>query len=96
MWKAIVYKELRENLGLGLLALAVYLFMAATWIGVKLLPWNAGQEVLVPFVQDGFFVYFGWTAALLAIAIGLRQTLMESVTTVMNRKGRSAWLRKMS
>ena len=41
MWKAIVYKELRENLGLGLLALAVYLFMAASWIGVKLLPWSA-------------------------------------------------------
>ena len=60
MWKAIVYKELRENLGLGLLALAVYLFMAATWIGVRLLPWNTGQQALVPFVQDGFFAYFGW------------------------------------
>jgi ABC-type transport system involved in multi-copper enzyme maturation permease subunit len=103
MWKAIVYKELRENLGLGLLALAVYLFMAAAWIGVKLLPWNGGQEVLVPFVDDGFFLYFGWTAALLAIAIGLRQTLMESVggTWLLllhrpMRRGQVIWLKLLT
>jgi hypothetical protein len=103
MWKAIVYKELHENLGLGLLALAVYTFMAASWIGVELLPWSASQEVLVPFVQDGFFAYFGWTAALLAIAIGLRQTLMESIGGTWpfllhrpTRRGQVIWLKLLT
>ena len=85
MWKAIVYKELRENLGLGLLALAVYLFMATTWVGPNVWPWSyAHSDYSIPFVDDGFNYLFAWVTGLLAVSIGLRQTIPESV--------RSTWL----
>ena len=85
MWKAIVYKELRENLGLGLLALAVYLFMATTWVGPNVWPWSyAHSDYSIPFVNDGFNYLFAWVTGLLAVSIGLRQTIPESV--------RSTWL----
>jgi hypothetical protein len=78
MFKALVIKELRETRGIALAALAVYVYL----ISDVLHPWFANswnRWSRAPFVDDSFDVWFGLVATALAIALGLRQTLGESV-----------------
>jgi hypothetical protein len=75
MFRAMALKELRETRGIALLALAAY----------GLLLWCQMAQVLkwrpqtMPFVDDGFLPGYIWVSGGLAIALGMRQTLGESI-----------------
>lgn len=76
MFKAMALKELRETRGITLLALAAYALLVAAAVS----PWGARQRYLPPFISDGLFL--GWFVCIsgaMAIALGLRQTLGESI-----------------
>lgn len=76
MFRTMALKELRETRGITLLALAAYALLVAA----EASPWGARQRYLAPFLNDG--VFYGWficISAVMAIALGLRQTLGESV-----------------
>jgi len=80
MWKAIVWKELRENWWLAGLGLAAHLHMVAVYSGLQLLPTvRTTRFWSMPFVNHGFLASFVSVSLLLAVALGLRQTLSESV-----------------
>jgi hypothetical protein len=80
MWKAVVWKELRENWWVAGLGLAAYLWMVASWVGLELLPVVRAVRVwAMPFVETGFLVNFTVLSLALTVALGLRQTLSESV-----------------
>jgi hypothetical protein len=76
MFRAMVLKELREVRGITLLALAAYALLVAAASS----PWGARQRYWPPFINDGVFT--GWFVCIsgaMAIALGLRQTLGESI-----------------
>ena len=76
MFRAMALKELRETRGITLLALAAYALLVAA----EASPWGVRQRYWPPFVNDSLF--FGWficISAAMAIALGLRQTLGESI-----------------
>ncbi|HEV2968818.1 MAG TPA: hypothetical protein VGY55_02440 [Pirellulales bacterium] len=83
MWKAIVYKELRENLWIGAAALAIYAIMVGSFIGVDLtaafVSRSTNSAAQIPFSDDRFTGEFAILSALFAVVIGFRQTIMESV-----------------
>ena len=75
MFRAMAIKELRETRGIALLALAA--FAVVIWIQVtSLLKWNPRT---LPFVGDGFMGGYVFVSGALAAALGLRQTLGESI-----------------
>jgi hypothetical protein len=78
MFKAMAMKELREVRGIGLLALGSNVYLVAAIVNPRFfLP---GSREPVPFVDDGFFMsWFLLISAVTAIALGLRQTLSESI-----------------
>jgi hypothetical protein len=76
MFRALAVKELREIRGIVLLALAAFIYLVAAFEDPRLPP---GFRQFVPFVQDSFLVCFLFVSAALAIALGLRQTLGESI-----------------
>jgi hypothetical protein len=75
----MIWKELRETSRILLLALVVFIGIAMRHMGFEYLPWGQGSAVALPFIDGDFYVWFGWFAAGLAIALGLSQTLAESV-----------------
>ena len=80
MFRAMAIKELREIRGIAIAGVVAQCYLAAAAINPRLPPWGTRQTVIPPFVNDGFFG--GWFIVLcviVAIAIGLRQTLGESV-----------------
>jgi ABC-type transport system involved in multi-copper enzyme maturation permease subunit len=79
MYKAIILKELRETRGILLLALMAFVGVTTRQIGSDNLLWSRGEYPFVPFVDYDFVVCFLWISAILAIALGLRQTLGESI-----------------
>lgn len=80
MWKAIVSKELRENWWIAGLGLAAYLYTVAANTGIQLLPpARIYRTWSMPFVSDSFRGSFIAISLALTIALGLRQTLSESV-----------------
>jgi hypothetical protein len=76
MTSALVYKELRETIGIALAGLAILLCVAMAHMG-----WDPLFGLLstarsnIPFVSDAFAAYFGLVAAALAMALGLRQSI---------------------
>jgi hypothetical protein len=90
MFKAMAIKELRETLGITLVVLGVcvLLFGGALTEAFQMFGTNAyflpvyhecGKEY-VPFVEDPLFVSrFNWICAAMAIALGFRQTVGESM-----------------
>jgi hypothetical protein len=75
MFRAMVMKELRETRGIALLGLAAYGLVL--WVQIsQVLKW---YPQTIPFVSDGFLVCYVWVSGGLAIALGMRQTLGESV-----------------
>jgi hypothetical protein len=75
MFRAIVLKELRETRGIAMLALAA--FAVVIWLQLtSLLKWNPRT---LPFVGDGFLNGYVFVSGALAVALGLRQTLGESI-----------------
>jgi hypothetical protein len=77
MFRAMVLKELREVRGIAMLALLahVYLIVAATHPGIFPFMQNSG----VPFVYDHFMPLVLCICVPATIALGLRQTLGESI-----------------
>lgn len=79
--RALVLKELREVAGIAAAALAVYLAVVGGLMGIRAfrelpgVPSGSG----VPFVEDRFQPAFALVTAALAAALGLRQTLGESI-----------------
>ena len=94
MFRAMVWKELREVRGIALLALLaqVYLIVAATHSG--LFPFM--RNILVPFAFDQFLMLVLWICVPAAIALGYRQTLGESIygtyPFLFHRSAGRAWL----
>ena len=86
MWKALAFKEARENLWIGAAGLAILLFVVANQIGWDdSLPSSYGFQAFgtaggqIPFVSDDFGIGVAYVAALLAVALGFHQTLGETV-----------------
>ncbi len=75
---AMTLKELRETRAILLLALAAFAYLVAVKINPHL-PFGRGDVIFIPFVQDTFLDFYIPLAGALAIAVGLRQTLGESV-----------------
>jgi hypothetical protein len=75
MFKAMALKELRETRGIILLALAAYSLLLVANLFSTTLTWRR----LAPFVDDGFILVIALLFAAMTIALGLRQTLGESL-----------------
>jgi hypothetical protein len=71
MFKAMALKELRETRGVVLLGLGGWLLLS--WMQ------GARESTAIPFVDDGTAGYICFISVLMAIGLGLRQTLGESV-----------------
>jgi len=90
MWKALAYKEIRENTWLAAVALAAYGLIVLDNIGWSLPDLLAGVSRVhsygyrtglhqIPFVASDFVTSIAIVSALLAVGIGFRQTLGESL-----------------
>ncbi len=85
MWKAMVFKELRETYWIPALVLVAYVYVVAGLTGLEILPWQVTAFLPrvfgdgIPFATDEFVWGFGLIAVGLTIALGIRQTVGESV-----------------
>ena len=86
MFRAMAMKELRETRGIALIALAVYGLLVVGAItpavsrGFIFAMFSSYQpDGATPFISDGFVMKFYWISAAIAIALGMRQTIGESV-----------------
>jgi hypothetical protein len=90
MFRAMALKELRETVWIMLLVLAVCLLFFGGTIESIFRVFGANVEVqtsltlynavnYVPFVTDCHVEHFYWICAAVAVALGLRQTLGESI-----------------
>ena len=86
MFRAMALKEFREIRGIALLALAAYGLLVAAAIGSDILVepfrvvWLVRSSGMgVPFVNDDFVGRFYLISVVFTIALGLRQTLGESI-----------------
>jgi hypothetical protein len=76
MTSALVYKELRETIGIALGGLIVLAGLALAEMGWNpLLGIQAARGSEIPFISDGFVFEFGVVAGALAAALGMRQSL---------------------
>lgn len=84
MLKTLAQKELRETGLIALAALVVYGYLVGTCMGFRLMPYFYlpgfyPDERVIPFLGGGFHGTFVLVSVGLAIALGLRQSLGESV-----------------
>jgi hypothetical protein len=85
MLKALVLKELRETGWIAAVALVAHLSFVAMFAGYPVVPFWSGRNIeVVPFVDGSFLTTFCFVSVALAVALGLRQTAVES--------GRGTWL----
>ena len=78
MLKTLALKELRETVGIAVLALILLANYVVSGMGVSLLPLPGGGRGTIPFVNDPLLTFFAGIAVLLAVALGFRQTAWES------------------
>ena len=79
--KALAFKELRELRGIAAMALACYVLLVAQLMGAKVLNTLPGMPPgtrEIPFTGLDFLFSYTTVAVVLAIALGLRQTAIES------------------
>ena len=88
---AMIWKELREIQLIAWLALTIYALLLVSLVGPSRVRqmfligdildfFRSGNDVpFIPFVYDHFQSHYWWISLLLAIAIGLQQSLGESV-----------------
>jgi hypothetical protein len=79
--KALAFKELREVLGITAVALGGYLALVLSLMGAKVFDWVPGMPHgtrEVPFTGDGFILFFGFVSIVFTIALGFRQSIVES------------------
>ncbi|HVX12469.1 MAG TPA: hypothetical protein VHC22_14915 [Pirellulales bacterium] len=79
MWKGLVHKELRELAPIAAIALLACFSIVGRSIGYRVPFFDAGSQGAA-FVLDEFVPCLGFVAVPLAIALGLRQTVAESLT----------------
>ncbi|MGA2034476.1 MAG: hypothetical protein ABSG68_19695 [Thermoguttaceae bacterium] len=85
MLKTLVRKELRETAWIALVALLAQLACVASYAGYSVFaPGYVRNVTEIPFLDDEFVLSFCWISVALALALGLRQTVLES--------GRGTWL----
>lgn len=96
MLKALIAKELRETIGFAVVALLVYAYFVASAMGVDLGGWQFGRGEPIPFVGEDFLFTYLSVAVGLALALGARQTLLESIQGthlfLLHRPARREWL----
>ena len=103
MFRAMAWKELREIRGIAVAAMVMYGLITVGAIdpgsplnlfGYLSMEWESGDRV--PFVQGTFAGWFYFFAAVTAIALGLWQTLGESVRGtypfLLHRPASGRWL----
>ena len=79
MYKALVYKEVRETGWIALVALAAYLAFVVNCAGYLPVPFfNTGGPYTVPFLDGNYLMYFSVVSLVFAVALGLAQTVLES------------------
>jgi hypothetical protein len=93
MWKTLIAKELRENAWIAAIALIAFAYLVIAQTGwasaitgyVRALPglhsygyYSTGRYEL-PFIQEDFYSSYTLLASLLAIALGFRQSIGESL-----------------
>ncbi|MGA2796740.1 MAG: hypothetical protein ABSE63_04100 [Thermoguttaceae bacterium] len=85
MLKALVFKELRETIGIAVIALLAYLAGIANLIGYIILPFGMVRifpqplQGRIPFLDAEFMSWFMIVSVGFAVALGLKQTVGESV-----------------
>lgn len=95
MFRAMIYKELRETWRIAALALVAYLYIAANSIGIfeKIMNWNETFQIVdsnfqgppdIPFVTTDFYDKFSLATFVFLAALGFWQATSES--------RRNAWL----
>jgi hypothetical protein len=72
-------KELRETRGIALLALAAYAYLVAAAVNPRMPLGGFAYWGRIPFIDDPFVAYFIFISAMLALALGLKQTFGESI-----------------
>ena len=81
MLKAMVFKELRETVGIAAIALLAYFIGIMNLLNYRFVP-TLGflymRPAGIPFYQDEFVQWFSFVSVGFAIALGLKQTLGES------------------
>ncbi|MGA2060957.1 MAG: hypothetical protein ABSG67_10780 [Thermoguttaceae bacterium] len=84
MYKALVFKELRETIGIAIIAILAYLAGIANLIGYTVLPFGMVRafpepiQGAIPFQEREFFGWFMLVSVVFCLALGLRQTVGES------------------
>lgn len=81
MYKALVFKELRETIGIAAIALLAYLAVIANLVGYHVLLLNIGPSrwyTPIPFLDNSFTVLFSFISVGFTLALGLWQTVVES------------------
>ena len=97
MFRAMVWKELREVRGIAIATLAANVYLVAAGAGHSsvFLVVRVGGE-MIPFIHDSFIALLGIVCAASAIALGLRQTLGESIggtyPFLLHRPATRGWL----
>ncbi len=79
--KALALKELREVGGITAVALLAYLALVVSLMGASVFDWIPGMPAgtrEVPFTGYGFTSYFLVISVLFAVALGFRQSAVES------------------
>lgn len=74
---ALIVKELREAVGIVVLAVLGAAYALAALTATPLVPWQSSRLYNYPFVEDSFSFYFALVVGGLAIALGLKQTAWE-------------------
>jgi ABC-type transport system involved in multi-copper enzyme maturation permease subunit len=79
--KALAWKELREILGINVIALACYVALVANAMGARVFDWVPGMPAgtqEVPFTGNGFSFFCTFISVVFAAALGFRQSAWES------------------
>lgn len=96
MYRAMIFKELREIRGIILLALAAYAFFITRITGCDFLLWGQRYPSYVPFAFDHFSNWIAVISGIFAVALGFRQTLGESIAEtypfLLHRPADRRWL----
>jgi len=79
MWKAIVFKELREQGWAAALGAAAYAYFLAGQMGVRQFMMMSASADEVPFLSSGILSTLVFVSLCFTITLGLRQSLSESV-----------------
>ena len=79
MFKAMVWKELREVGGIGLAALAAQIYLSIAVVHPDIFPFIRRYGMGVPFINYDYIGWLGTICMVMAVALGARQTLGESI-----------------